>query len=96
MKLFNINKCQKFLKHLLVFLNEHIFAVFVILTLVIFALAGLIFYQYGYKVAYREAQVSIKEVQVNSQLYQKVMERFGQREKNIQEALNKNYSDPFR
>ncbi len=96
MKFFNLNKCQKILKCLLLFLSEHIFAVFLILILVILVLAGLIFYQYGYKVAYREAQVSIKEVQVNSQLYQKIMARFDQREEEIKEISNKNYPDPFR
>ena len=78
------------------FLKERTILVFVILLFIFIFLAGLIFYQYAYKAVYSIKEMSVKGLKINQELFQKITSRFQEKEKNIQEKIDRVYPNPFR
>jgi hypothetical protein len=66
-----------------------------ILLAVVFLLAGLIFYEYAYKVSVRPDAQAGSELRVNNALYQKVFSRFEEKRKAFGEYPDVQVSDPF-
>ena len=68
--------------------------ILVFLAIVIYI--GLGFYNSVYKPIYRPTEMPPQKLKIQSKVYEKIMDIFSQREKNINEILNKNYPDPFK
>lgn len=96
MNLKNLIKIKGIIILITNFVKKNTVFLFFILTLIILFLAGLIFYQYGYRATYLTKERPGKEIKIDYQLYQKIISRFKEREKNIQEATSKEYKDPFK
>ena len=96
MNLKSFNKIKKIIILIVNFIKKKTTFIFIVLTLIIILLAGLIFYQYGYRASYFSREVPAKELKINYQLYQKIISYFKEREKRIEEGIGKQYSDPFR
>jgi len=83
---------KKILKILENRLGFVIFLIFVIIILYAFWL----FYSLVYKSAAAPSGISFEKVEIKESVLDKVMERIELREKNILEAINKDYKDIFK
>jgi len=94
----NLNFFQKIKNFLILsvsFAIKKFFLFSLALLVIIFLLAGLIFYKYAYKVsAYPDAQAS-SELRIDSALYQKVFSRLEEKKKAFEESSDIQVSDPF-
>lgn len=86
---------KKLKKRVIDFPSRTLYLAFISLILLSFVLAFLIFYLYVWKGPAPEISET-KESRLNIELYQKVKEGLDQREKNIEEAPQKQLADPFR
>ena len=68
--------------------------ILVFLAIVIYI--GLGFYNSVYKPIYRPTEMPSQKLKIQSKVYEKIMDIFSQREKNINEILNKNYQDQLK
>ena len=57
---------------------------------------GFVFYQYVYKPVYKTKEVISQKTEIKQGIYDRVMDAYFQKEKNIEEIFNKNYIDIFK
>lgn len=57
---------------------------------------GFVFYQYVYKPVYKTKEAVFQKTEIKQSIYDRVMDTYFQKEKNIEEIFNKNYIDIFR
>lgn len=86
---------KKLKKRAIDFPSRTLYISFIFLLLLSFVSAFMVFCIYIWKGPKVETPKE-KEAQLNLELYQKVKESFEQREKNIEEGLQKQLPDPFR
>jgi uncharacterized membrane protein len=66
--------------------------------LVIFAMIiylGFMLYRYVYKPIYQPEEIVVQKLEIKENLYNSLLEKFSQKQKNIIEIFNKNYLDLF-
>lgn len=83
-------------KNILFFLGRRCWLLIVILLLIIFSTAGIVFYQYAYKVVYQEQIISVGGEKVNQNKYQKIKKNIENKQQYLQNILNKEITDPFK
>ena len=88
----NLNKIIKSIKG---FLSAHWqrWTILVILAMIIYL--GFMLYKYVYKPIYHPEEVVVQKLEIKENLYNSLLEKFSQKQKNIIEILSKNYLDPF-
>jgi len=67
---------------------------FILLVLALF-IGGLIFYQYSFLAEKKEPQIIERPIQFKEELYQKILAEWQMRQKNFDEAEQKEYRDLF-
>ena len=77
---------------------KHTFLVFVALTAVIFAVAGIIFYHYAISEDLSNQNVKNDEVKIDQDLYQKIISRASEKKEifNGEARIDQSLPDPFK
>lgn len=86
---------KKLKKRIIDFPNRTLYFTFIGLIFLGFILAFLVFYLYIWN-SPSPAIIETKQTKLNAELYQKIKAGLDQREKNIEEGLQKQLPDPFR
>jgi cell division protein YceG involved in septum cleavage len=77
---------------------KHTFLVFVALTVVIFAVAGIIFYHYAISEGLSNQNLKNDEVKIDQDLYQKIISRASEKKEifNKEVRIDQSLPDPFK
>ncbi|MDP2947567.1 MAG: hypothetical protein Q8N88_05625 [Nanoarchaeota archaeon] len=88
----NLNKIIKPIER---FLKNHWqkWTILVILGMIVYL--GSMLYKYVYMPLYQPEEIVIQKLEIQENLYNSLLEKFSQKQKNIIEIFNKNYLDPF-
>lgn len=92
----NLTQLKETASRILVLVQKKRSLVFILLLALVFLLAGLIFYQYGYRASSTKVESQVQMTKINEQLYQKVIKQIQEKEQRLKEAEKKTYPDPFR
>jgi len=93
-----MNKLQRlieFLKKIFWKIGGNPLPAFFILLILALIFGGLIFYQYSFLAEKKEPQIIEKPIQFKEDLYQKILAEWQMRQKNFDEAEQKEYRDLF-
>ena len=77
-------------------MGENPLFTFFFLLILALIFGGLIFYQYSFLVEKKEPRIIERPIQFKEELYQKILEEWEIRQKNFDEAEQKEYRDLFR
>jgi len=75
---------------------QNLFLVLALLLLLDLILGGIFFWQYCFRTQEEKVPYFVKPLKINQALMEKVSEEWTKRESIFQEALEKEYPDPFR
>jgi hypothetical protein len=91
-----MNIIRRISKSLKVFLSKHWkrWTILTILAMVIYI--GFIGYEYIYKSVYQFKEVTAQRLEIKRETYQQIMDFYSKSQEDVNDILNKNYSDPFR
>ena len=92
----NIKDFSKPFKKLLKTIENHLGFVILVFFVIIILYATWLFYNFVYKSISSSPQVSFEKVEIKKAVFEKVVNRIELREKNILEAMEKEYKDVFR
>jgi len=88
-------KIKKILNAFLRKIAEHPFPTFLILSLIVLILGGLLFYQYSFLAQAAEPELKIKPIKFQEDFYQNILIEWQDREARLEEAESKQYFSPF-
>ena len=91
-----VKEIKKFFQRLPRILGKHGFLTFLALWLLSLALGGFCFYKYGILAARVELQIPKKPLQLNEEMYNRILGEWEAREQRLKEIDVKQYPDPFR
>lgn len=91
----NINFKKINLAEILEFLAKRFFWIFLILSLLAFLLTGIVFYKYGYSVENSKLDSNEKDLKINADSYQKMINFWQSRQSASIEVETKQFKDPF-
>lgn len=66
-----------------------------IFFLIMFFIAGSVFYQYVYPLFADNFEISASSVKINQAVYEQIKSQLKNKRQNLQNVLNSNYQDPF-
>lgn len=89
-------KIRKNLKKSLKYLEAHLGLVILIIFVIIILYASWLFYDFVYKPVYTPSEISFEKVEIKKATFEKVIEQLELREKDILEAMGKEYKDVFK
>lgn len=95
MKIPKFIKTKSFFKNLPKILGEQAFFTFLFLFFLVLLISGAVFYQYSVSIEKAEPKVIQAPIQFKENLCQKVLKEWENRQKRFEEALQKEYLDPF-
>jgi len=90
------NKVKAIFKKFPRILGEHSFLTFLFLLFISLVLGGIIFYKYSILAEKAETQTIKKPLQFEEEIYQKILNEWGNRENKFKEAELKEYPELFR
>lgn len=96
-----LEKSKQILKKLAAlsgFCHEHAFFIFIVLTAIIFLMAGAVFYYYAVNENFSNQGVGGEDVKINQDFYQKIISIFDEKERVFGEEvqIDSSLPDPFR
>ena len=91
-----LKKLKNSLKKIFWKMGENPLLTFFLLLILVLIFGGLIFYQYSFLAEKKEPQIIERPIQFKEELYQKILEEWEIRQKNFDQAGQKEYRDLFR
>ena len=91
-----LKKLKNSLKKIFWKMGENPLLTFFLLLILVLIFGGLIFYQYSFLAEKKEPQIIERPIQFKEELYQKILEEWEIRQKNFDEAEQKEYRDLFK
>lgn len=88
-------KISKFFKKLLKALENHLGLVILIIFAIVILYATWLFYNFVYKSISTEPKISFQKTEIEKTVFERVKKQIDLREKNILEAMGKEYKDIF-
>ncbi len=95
-KQIEVKEIKRIFQRLPRILGRQAFLTFLALLLLSLALGGLCFYKYGFLAARVELQIPKKPLQLNEEMYNRILGEWEGREQRLKEIDVKQYPDPFR
>jgi len=77
------------------FLAERAFLSFIILCLIVFFAAGMVFYFYAYFPQKSESKIEIEELSIDEEIYQQFISNYSQRKEKLYTIEFDDFRDPF-
>ena len=96
MKQIEVKEIKKIFQRLPSILGKHAFSTFLALLLLSLALGGFCFYKYGFLSERAELAIPKKPLQLNEEMYNRILGEWESREQRLKEIDVKQYPDPFR
>lgn len=95
-KKYNVKKISLFFKKIPRAVADHFFCAVFVFLLIVFAIGGLIFYQYDFSVQNKNIEVSSDTLKFKEDTYQKILVIWSEREKKFNESDSKIYLNIFK
>lgn len=96
MQKFDLGDLKIFLKKISIFLKKWVFWISPCFFIILLVYAGFLLYHYALNPPKPAEKISAENTKLKTELYQKIIKRLDQREKILQNELQKTYRDIFK